>query len=56
LGKDVEWVRMDMDLLNHTSVYCADLIDPEKPWRHDSKQLAKVITDLFYERTGPLMD
>ncbi len=56
LGKDVEWVRMDMDLLNHTSVYCADLIDHEKPWRHDSKQLAKVITDLFYERTGPLMD
>jgi len=56
LGKDVAWVRMDMDLLNHTSVYCADLIDPEKPWRHDSKQLAKVITDLFYERTGPLME
>jgi len=56
LGEDVEWVRMDMDLLNHTPVYCADLIDPEHPWRHDSKHLAKVLTELFYERTGPLID
>jgi len=54
LGEDVEWVRMDMDLLEHASVYCADLIDPTFPWRHDSKRLAKTITQLFYEKTGPL--
>jgi uncharacterized cofD-like protein len=54
LGQDISWVKMDMDLLDHTSVYCADLIDPEHPWRHDSKRLAKAVMDLFYERTGPL--
>lgn len=54
LGEDVSWVKMDPELLKHTSVYCADLIDPEHPWRHDSKRLAKTVTDLFYERTGPL--
>ena len=56
LGHDVEWVRMDSNLQNHVSVYCGDLIDPQYPWRHDSKRLARVITDLFYERTGPLGD
>jgi len=54
LGQDVTWVRMNEDLLQHTSVYCADLIDPEHPWRHDSKRLSKAVMDLFYERTGPL--
>ena len=54
LGNDVDWVRMDDDLLNHSAVYCADLIDTAYPWRHDSKRLAKTIMDLFYERTGPL--
>ena len=56
LGSGVDWVRMDMDLLQHASVYCGDLIDPAFPWRHDSKRLAKTIMDLFYERTGPLFD
>jgi uncharacterized cofD-like protein len=54
LGSNVNWVKMDMALLHHSSVYCADLIDPERPWRHDSKRLAKTVMDLFYERTGPL--
>ena len=56
LGEGVDWVRLDMDLLQHTSVYCADLIDPEHPWRHNSQRLAKTAMDLFYERTGPLLD
>ena len=56
LGKDVDWVRMDPDLAGHTSVYCADLIDPEHPWRHNSKRLSKAVMDLFYERTGPLIE
>lgn len=54
LGTDVNWVRMDMELLQHASVYCTDLIDPSRPWRHDSQRLAKTVMDLFYERTGPL--
>jgi uncharacterized cofD-like protein len=56
LGKDVNWVKMDEELLQHASVYCADLIDAAYPWRHDSKRLAKTIMNLFYERTGPLTD
>ena len=56
LGTNVEWVRMDAELRDHVSVYCGNLIDPQYPWRHDSKRLARTITDLFYERTGPLGD
>lgn len=56
LGKEVDWVRMDPALVEHASVYCADLIDPDHPWRHDSKRLSKTIIDLFYERTGPLVE
>ena len=56
LGTNVEWVRMDAELRDHASVYCGNLIDPQYPWRHDSKRLARTITDLFYERTGPLGD
>jgi uncharacterized cofD-like protein len=36
------------------SFYFAPLVDKVNPWRHDSKKLAQVITDLFNERTGPL--
>jgi uncharacterized cofD-like protein len=36
------------------SFYFAPLVDEVNPWRHDSKKLAQVITDLFNERTGPL--
>ena len=54
LGENVQWVRVNDELLEHTSVYCADLIDPEYPWRHNSKRLSKTVMNLFYERTGPL--
>lgn len=56
LGEGVKWVRMDMGLLQHTSVYCANLIDLKHPWRHDSDLLSKTVMDLFYERTGPLQN
>jgi len=47
---------MDPDLIEHTSVYCTNLIDLDHPWRHDSNRLSKTIMDLFYERTGPLVE
>ena len=56
LGENVDWVRMNPDLVEHTSVYCTNLIDPDHPWRHDSVRLSKTIMDLFYERTGPLVE
>jgi len=50
-----QWVKTDQDLKQKYSIYSADLIDLENPWRHDSAKLAKAIIDLYYERTGPLI-
>ncbi|NLF50230.1 MAG: YvcK family protein [Leptolinea sp.] len=52
----VDWVRIDENLGEEYSTYSSDLIDPNNPWRHDSGRLAQVIMDLFYERTGPLIN
>lgn len=49
-----EWVKVDQAFLDERPVYQADLIDPHNPWRHDADKLARVILDLFFERTGPL--
>jgi uncharacterized cofD-like protein len=49
-----EWVMADAELEEQYSVYYAPLADQDNPWRHDSRKLAEVVMDLFYERTGPL--
>jgi uncharacterized cofD-like protein len=49
-----QWVRTDDKTLSDERVYCADLVDNEYPWRHDSLKLSQVLMKLFYERTGPL--
>jgi len=54
LAGNARWVRADEKTRTDSRVYCADLIDAERPWRHDSAKLAQVLMDLFYERTGPL--
>ena len=48
------WVRADQRSLSDSRVYCADLLDEDHPWRHDSTKLGQVIMNLFNERTGPL--
>jgi uncharacterized cofD-like protein len=55
LPQGIEFVKPDPDLQEQYSVYFTHLADMENPWRHDSNLLAEVITDLFYERTGPLV-
>lgn len=35
-------------------VYTTDLIDPQRPWYHDSEKLADVLFALLEEKTGPL--
>jgi len=50
-----KWVQIDEKLLSDKRTYCADLLDNENPWRHDSSKLGKVLIDLLYERTGPLI-
>ena len=50
-----KWVRADEKTVSDSRSYCADLVDDEHPWRHDSLKLAQVIMDIFFERTGPLV-
>jgi uncharacterized cofD-like protein len=53
---NIEMVVPDPDLIEQYSMYYAPLIDPKNPWRHDSSKIAEVITDLYFERTGPLTE
>jgi uncharacterized cofD-like protein len=48
------WIETEDELDQEYPVYRADLLDVEHSWRHNSKKLAQVVMDLFYERTGPL--
>ena len=56
LPSGVEWVKADAELEEQYSVYFAPLVDKENPWRHNSQLLAETILDLFFERTGPLLN
>ena len=56
LGSAAKWVRADDRGREDRRLYCADLVDSGHPWRHDAAKLARVIMDVFYERTGPLSD
>ena len=55
-GAAVEWVVIDKDIEERYPVYRGDLVDGERPWRHDSQKLAQTIMDLLQERTGPLVE
>lgn len=54
LPEKVEPVLPNERLSEQYPIYCADLLDEVQPWRHDSKKLARVVMDLFYDRTGPV--
>jgi uncharacterized cofD-like protein len=56
LPEELDWVVAENDLDEDHSVYRADLVDVNQPWRHDSRKLGQVIMDLFQERTGPLSE
>jgi uncharacterized cofD-like protein len=56
LGAGSDWVRVDERSLADKRLYAADLVDSEFPWRHDAGKLAAVLTDVYFERTGPLGD
>ena len=53
LPNGVEWVKLD-DKATIYPVYGADVLNVERPWRHDSDKLADRLMDLLFERTGPL--
>lgn len=54
LPNGISWVCIDDALRDNYPIYAANLIDSERPWRHDSEKLARVLIDLYNERTGPL--
>ena len=54
LPENIAWVRVEPSLEEEYTLYQANLTDIENPVHHDSAKLAQVITDLFYEKTGPL--
>jgi uncharacterized cofD-like protein len=56
LSARTDWVKSDPENEAEYPIYRADLIDIFQPWRHDSMKLAKVIMDLYQERTGPLVE
>ncbi len=56
LPSGTEWVKTTPESVSEYPVYQADLVDLVQPWRHDSTKLAKVIIDLFQDRTGPLVE
>jgi uncharacterized cofD-like protein len=56
MPKGTEEVRADHLLEEQYSVYFASVADRENPYRHDPQKLAQVITDLYHEQTGPLMN
>ena len=56
MPEGVEAVLPDSQLEEQHSVYFAPIADAENPWRHDPIKLAEIITDLYHERTGPLVN
>ena len=52
----VSWVKSESDLAADYASHQADIIDVEHPGRHNAEKLARVIIDLFQERTGPLVE
>ena len=46
---NLDWVRLDPALNGGHRLVTADLIDPDKPWRHDSAKLAVVLMKLLEE-------
>ena len=55
LPEGPEWVTPEEDIKESYTIYAADLVDKDNPWRHDSCRLAQTIMDLYYDRTGPLV-
>lgn len=56
LSENSDWVKIDPGLTQEYAVYTADLADDERPWRHNSEKLSRVLIDLYEERTGPLVE
>jgi hypothetical protein len=56
LPGSTEWVRTESDLDEEYAIHTTDLVSLERPWRHDSGKLSRVLMDVLAERTGPLVE
>jgi uncharacterized cofD-like protein len=56
LPPGIDWVKTAPETEAEYPIYRADLVDTVQPWRHESSKLARVIIDLYQERTGPLLE
>ena len=56
LPEPLNWVKIDDDISANYVIYPADLVAKDRPTRHDSDKLAQIVMDLYYERTGPLLN
>ena len=56
LPEPATWVQIEEDLDDDYAIHRADLVSADRPWRHDSERLAKVIMDILADRTGPLVE
>jgi len=56
LPEGIDFIRTEPELSEEYTVYSTDLLDKGKAWHHDSQKLGQTIMDLFYERTGPILN
>jgi uncharacterized cofD-like protein len=54
LNEESQFVHADERTLADSRTRCADLIDENFPWRHDSTKLAATLVEILNEYTGPL--
>ncbi len=50
LNPNTELVPLDYEASGDYQVVSADLIDRQKPWRHDSQKLARHLVDFYYSQ------
>jgi uncharacterized cofD-like protein len=56
LIEGVEYVTLEQSVTDEYMLYQAPLSDDLTPWRHSADKLAAVIMDLYFDRTGPLVN
>ena len=54
MSENSDWVRINDDMRKQYAVYSTRLSDKSTPWRHDSQNLARIIMDLYNDRTSPM--
>jgi len=56
LSAGSDWVRVGDDLEGDYVVSSVDLVDEQRPWRHDSDKLSRILMNLLQERAASLVE